>query len=358
MLELRDYQNRFVADVNDACAKGERSILGVAPTGSGKTVMMAEIIRQWVGNYKSVLVLAHRREIIQQTSDKLRANEIAHGIILAGTVPRALERVQVASVQTLSERAIRTDRMDLPPADLIVIDEAHHVIARTYQKIIAGYPDAVLLGLTATPCRGDGRGLGGVFKCMIEAPQVAELVGLGHLVRSKIYAPVKPDLKGVKTTAGDYNEKQLAKRMDTDKLVGDIVEHWLRFGERRKTVAFCTSVAHSQHLRNVFLESGVKAEHLDGSTPKAERDEILQRLARGEIEVLVNCMVLTEGWDMPEVGCGILARPTKKMGLFRQMIGRVLRPAEGKSDAIVLDHSGAITACRNEASDMHQTHAH
>jgi DNA repair protein RadD len=182
-----------------------------------------------------------------------------------------------------------------------------------------------------------------MFKCMIEAPQVAELIGLGHLVRSKIYAPVDPeDLKGVRTVAGDYNERQLAERMDTNQLVGDIVGHWLRFGERRKTVAFTTSVAHSQHLRNVFLESGVKAEHLDGTTPKAERDEILQRLARGEIEVLCNCMVLTEGWDMPEVSCCILARPTKKMGLYRQMIGRVLRPAEGKTDAIILDHSGAV----------------
>ena len=130
--------------------------------------------------------------------------------------------------------------------------------------------------------------------------------------------------------------------MDVAKLVGDIVTHWHKFGERRKTVAFAVNVAHSLHIRDEFVRAGVRAEHLDGETPKDERDAILARLASGETEVVTNCMVLTEGWDMPEVGCAILARPTKKMGLYRQMIGRVLRPADGKPDAIVLDHSGAV----------------
>ena len=130
--------------------------------------------------------------------------------------------------------------------------------------------------------------------------------------------------------------------MDRAKLVGDIVTHWHKYGERRKTVAFAVNVAHSIHIRDEFIKSGVRCEHIDGATPKPERDATLARLASGEIEVVTNCMVLTEGWDMPEVGCCILARPTKKMGLYRQMIGRVLRPADGKPDAIVLDHSGAV----------------
>ena len=130
--------------------------------------------------------------------------------------------------------------------------------------------------------------------------------------------------------------------MDRPKLIGDIVTHWHKYGERRKTVAFAVNVAHSIHLRDEFVKSGVRAEHIDGTTPKPERDATLARLASGEIELVTNCMVLTEGWDMPEVGCCILARPTQKMGLYRQMIGRVLRPAEGKPDAIVLDHCGAV----------------
>jgi hypothetical protein len=184
--------------------------------------------------------------------------------------------------------------------------------------------------------------LGSIFEIIIECPQVPELIAQGYLVGTRVYAPVDPDLKGVRTVAGDYNESQLAERMDHPQLVGDIVLHWDKFSERRKTVCFATSVGHSIHIRDEFVKSGVRAEHIDGTTPKPERDASLARLASGEIELVTNCMVLTEGWDLPDVGCCILARPTKKMGLYRQMIGRVLRPAEGKPDAIVLDHSGAV----------------
>ena len=232
--------------------------------------------------------------------------------------------------------------MTLPPAELILVDEAHHVVARTYQKLIEAYPNAVVIGLTATPCRGDGRGLGSIFTLMIECPQVAELIEKGFLVRSRCYAPVTPNLRGVRVRAGDYVEEQLAARMDDAKLIGDIVTHWHKFGERRRTIAFAVNVGHSLHLRNEFVKSGVRAEHLDGDTAEDERNAILRRLASGETEVVTNCMVLTEGFDLPDIGCITLARPTKKMGLFRQMIGRGLRPAENKSDCIILDHSGAV----------------
>jgi DNA repair protein RadD len=199
-----------------------------------------------------------------------------------------------------------------------------------------------VLGLTATPCRGDGRGLGGTFSTLIEAPQVPDLIEQGYLVKAKVYAPVDPDLRGVRTQAGDYVETQLAERMDKDKLVGDIVTHWHKYGERRKTVAFACSIGHSIHIRDEFVKAGVRSEHLDGSTPIDERAAILGRLASGETEVVCNCMVLTEGFDLPDMGCIILARPTKKMGLYRQMIGRGLRPADAKSDVVILDHSGAV----------------
>jgi DNA repair protein RadD len=339
---LRQYQRDVIEEFQRHVAAGHRRVILVAPTGSGKTVIGADIIRAIARAQGPVLVLAHRREIIAQTGAKLHAHGVPHGIIQAGVKPRPLELVQVASIQTLWVRSQHTGRMDLPPADLLIIDEAHHAPARTYQKIIDAYPDAVLLGLTATPCRGDGRGLGGIFETIIECPQVAELIAQGFLVKTRVYAPVDPDLAGVRTQAGDYVETQLAERMDRPKLIGDIVTHWHRYGERRKTVAFAVNVAHSIHLKDEFIKSGVRCEHIDGSTPKPERDASLARLESGEIEVISNCMVLSEGWDMPEVGACILARPTRKMGLFRQMIGRVLRPAPGKADAIILDHSGAV----------------
>ena len=160
---LRGYQVDVIADVEREIAAGNRRILLVAPTGSGKTIVAGEIIQHYVSRYRPVLVLAHRLEIITQTSVKLHARNISHGIIKAGFEPRPMERVQLASVQTLWVRAMRSEAMRLPPADLVIIDEAHHATANTWRKIIEAYPDAVLIGLTATPCRGDGRGLGGIF---------------------------------------------------------------------------------------------------------------------------------------------------------------------------------------------------
>jgi DNA repair protein RadD len=340
-VSLRPYQTDIAAEFERHVERGDRSILLVAPTGSGKTVIASAII---TGCTRRVLMVAHRREIVNQTSAKLTAFGVSHGIIQAGDDDklRPQARVQVASIQTLHARAIRSSTMLMPLADLVIIDEAHHACAMTYAKVIEAYPDAIILGLTATPCRGDGRGLGGIFETLIECPQIPELIEGKYLVRSRIYAPVDPDLRGVRTQAGDYVESQLAERMDRDKLVGDIITHWFRYGERRRTVAFACSVGHSIHIRDEFVKAGVRAEHLDGSTPQDEREAILARLASGDTEVVTNCMVLTEGFDCPDIGCIILARPTKKMGLFRQMIGRGLRPADGKSDCVILDHSGAV----------------
>jgi superfamily II DNA or RNA helicase len=342
--DLRPYQ----ADVRDRVAAeiaaGHRRVIVAAPTASGKTVIAGAIVADAVRLGQRVLFLAHRRELITQASRKLHAAGVEHGIILASYPARPSEPVQVASVATLHARAVRTASMDMPPADLVIIDEAHHVRARTYQKILAAYPGAIVIGLTATPCRGDGRGLGSTFNALVECPPVIELTAAGYLVPATIYAPSQPDLSGVRVERGDYVERQLAERVDTAQLVGDIVEHWHRLAGRRRTVIFATGVAHAVHLRDEFRRAGVLAEHLDGSTPHEERDAILARLAAGTIEVVTNAMVLTEGWDCPDVGCLVLARPTKSLGLYRQMVGRVLRPAPGKVDALILDHAGAVFA--------------
>ena len=205
---LRPFQETSVDQIEGKVAEGERKLILVAPTGSGKTVIASEYVRRKLAEYKRVLVIAHRREIIDQTSDKLTANGVHHGVILAGKEKqlRPQAQVQVASVQTLWARALRSSAMPMPPADILIIDEAHHGRARTYQKIIEAYPGRVVLGLTATPCRGDGRGLGNIFDQMIEAPQLQELIDLGFLVAD-------PDLcagqghrpaRGVRTQTGDY----------------------------------------------------------------------------------------------------------------------------------------------------------
>jgi superfamily II DNA or RNA helicase len=323
-------------------AAGVSKICLVAPTGSGKTVIAAEIIRSAVAKGKRVLVLAHTREIIKQTSLKLNAAGIAHGIIMATDTVRPYEPVQVASVQTYWSRVMRTRRMEPPPADLVIVDECHHIRARTWLKIIDSYPGVALIRLTATPCRSDGRGLGSSFDVLVECPQVADLIAGKYLVGTRTYAPAEIDLRGVRTQTGDYVVSDLAARVDTDPLVGDIISHWFKHAAGLKTIVFAVNVAHSRHITTEFLKAGVTAEHLDGSTPKTVRDAILARLGAGDTQVIVNCKVLTEGFDLPDVGCLVLARPTKQQGLYRQMVGRGLRPAPGKTSLVVLDHAGAI----------------
>jgi superfamily II DNA or RNA helicase len=341
MTELRSYQIDFVNAYAHAVAAGQQRIIGFAPTGSGKTVIASEIARQTTSAGGRLLVLAHRREIVHQTVEKLFRFGLDAGVILAGDPMRLHEPVQVASIQTLHARAVRGTAIELPPAELVILDEAHHCPAETYQKIIAAYPAATILGLTATPARADGRGLGGIFATMIECPQVPELIRLGFLVGTRVWAPTNPDLTGVTVRQGDYAPGELEQRMDRPQLVGDIAQHWHRHAGHRKRVVFASGVNHSIHLRDEFCRSGVLAEHLDGSTPKDERDAILKRLGDGDIEIVVNCAVLTEGFDLPDIGCIVLARPTKSMALYRQMIGRGLRPAPDKADLLVLDHAGA-----------------
>lgn len=322
---LRDYQQRAVENV--IAALDRRPIL-VAPTGSGKTVMATALVEQ-LG--VSALWLAHRKELIDQAAKRLEAHGLVCGIIMAGYAPMPLAQVQVASVQTLIRR-------DKPPADLIVVDECHHATADSYQSILDAYPQAQVVGLTATPFRLDGHGLGDLFGELVIAAYPHELCESGVLHRPKVWASRSPDLRGVKVIAGDYSIGALAQRTNTAELNADIVATWQKRAAGRRTVAFAVDVAHSKAIAAAFVAAGVPAEHIDGRT--YERDTVLARLASGETLIVSNCMVLTEGWDLPALECAIIARPTASLNLHLQMIGRVMRAADGKDGAIVLDHAG------------------
>jgi superfamily II DNA or RNA helicase len=330
--QLRPYQQAYVDALDN---DPNRCVLLVMPTGGGKTDIAAHLIKRTAAEFKSAIFVVHRREIVKQASDRLRQAGVAHGIMMAGEKDRRFDRVQVCSIQTVAARNLR------PDANLIIIDEAHHVPARSYLALIEQHPSARIIGLTATPCRGDGRGLGGVFASMIDLIQVQDLINKGHLVPTKVYAEDPGSLKGVATARGDYVGAELAARMDTERLVGNILLEKLKRAPGLKTIVFASSVGHSVHIRDEFRTHGISAEHIDGKTLKAERDEILAKLARGEVEVVTNYGVLTEGFDCPDVGCCILARPTKQLGLYKQMIGRAIRSAPGKTEAIILDHAGA-----------------
>ncbi len=343
---LRPYQIQAVEDLRRSFMQGNRRLLLQAGTGSGKTIIAAEIIKSAVLKGKYVLFLAHRRELIDQCADKLVRFGVNHGIIMAGRSRSMHERVQVGSVQTITTRAVKSHQFPLPPVDLLVLDECHRSLSKSYLHLIDHFIRAndttVVLGMTATPVRGDGRGLGEVYQDMICCPSIRELTKDGFLVPIRYFAPSAPDLEGVHTRMGDYVQKELEPRMDKPPLIGNIVENWGRFADGRRTVVFATGVKHSIHIMEEFRKAGVQAAHIDGNTPDSEREVILSDLWKGNLKVVSNCMVLTEGWDCPPVSCCILARPTKSIGLYLQMCGRTLRPWEGKKDCLLVDHSGSI----------------
>ena len=336
---LRDYQIETLGKVKKAYQEGHRRILLQAPTGSGKTVMAAAIIAGAADKQNSTAFVAHRREIIYQTSETLRNFGVRHGIVMSGEMPTT-HFTQVCSVQTLASWMKRKKIGAFWRGGLLILDECHRSLAKSYTDLIT--PDTLLIGLSATPARTDGQGLGEIYTAMVQAPTISELIAGGHLVQPKYYAPSIPDLTGVRVRMGDYVESDLSSKMDKPKLVGDVVENWGRIADGRKTVVFATNVKHSIHLTDAFLAAGVTAAHLDGSTTREDRQQILRDFKVGTIQVLCNCQVLTEGWDQPDVSCCVLARPTMSISILLQMVGRALRPAEGKPDTLILDHAGAI----------------
>lgn len=337
MVKLRAYQVEAIENLRRHLREGRKKLLLVAPTGAGKTTIACEIIRSAMERGRRVLFLAHRVELINQCSARLDQFGIPHGIIRAQD-KRADDAalVQVASVQTLIRRK-------QAKFDLIVIDEAHRSLADSYKRVLEAQEGASVIGLTATPCRTDGRGLGEAYNAIVETCSVSELVNQGVLVPAQVWGARNIDgLESISTVAGDYNRGQLAELMSQSKLIGDVVGQWMSKFKGGKTVVFGVNVEHSIALRDRFLSFGIKASHIDGNTPEDQRAAILQQLRDGEIEVITNCSILTEGWDLPDLACVQIARPTKSLALYLQMVGRGLRSAVGKTEAIILDHGGCF----------------
>jgi superfamily II DNA or RNA helicase len=337
---LRDYQARAVEAVRDAYRSSARAPLLVLPTGGGKTIVFSHVAAAAAERGKRVLILAHRRELVRQASAKLADAGVQHGIIAPGHTPTR-DACQVASVQTLGRR-ISDPRYPAP--DLIVIDEAHHAVAGQWATVCAAYPNARLLGVTATPQRMDGLGLGveagGPFDAMVVGPTVAELIGGGFLTPAKVFAPAEaPDLSGVRTRGGDYEAGALADAMATPKIVGNAVEHYGRHAAGLPAIVFSPSVAHAEATAQAFRDAGWRAVAASGATEAAARDSAIGGLATGAVQVLCSCDLISEGLDVPAVGAVILLRPTKSLGLYLQQVGRGLRPAPGKTHLVVLDHA-------------------
>lgn len=336
--QLRPYQQRAV-DFAVSLLLIAKTALVIAPTGSGKTLPLAVIAREVSKAHGgTVLIVSHRNEILGQISETLRAVDVDHGVIQAGRAnPCPGAPVQVASIQTLVMR--RRAGIGIPRVDVIAVDEAHHVAAPTYQAVV-GVSEGTLLGFTATPYRSDGKPIVDLFDAYEEVTTIPELIFTGDLVEPRVFGERPPDLGGVAVRAGDYVSSALGKVMACPELVDAVADTWIGKAGGRPTVVFAVNIDHSKKLCAAFAERGVAVAHLDGSTSRAERERILRALAGGTLDVVVNCGVLAEGWDAPFVSAVMLARPTKSRGLWRQMCGRALRPAKGKTDCLIFDHAG------------------
>lgn len=344
---LRKYQVEGVEGLRVALRR-VRAAICVAPTGSGKTTLSANMIESAVSKGKRIIFLAHRKELIDQCSKRLDDQGIDHGVIKAGNrrVHPNLP-VQVASLMTIFNRVKpRKDGQESlapfrPPCDLFIIDECHRATAKSYAKILEFYPNVKLLGLTATPCRTDGRGLGELFQEMVQVSSPAELTEMKFLVPARVFTtPLTPDFSKVKKKRGEFDQAEQEKLVDKPKLVGNIYAHWKRLAADRQTVIFAASRRHALNITNAFLAAGERCEYLDGETPELERAAILARLERRQTQIVVNVGILTEGWDNPDISCVVLARATESLSLYLQMAGRALRPFPGKRDCLILDHGG------------------
>ena len=344
-MKLREYQTRAVEMTRNEIRKGNKRVMIVMPTGAGKTHILGDIASKAVEKGNKILAMMHRRQLVTQMVDRFSDTDIDCGIIMAGMDSELSKTVQVSTVQTYHRRLLLDEMMSnrfFIDAAVVMIDEAHHALSKTYQNILKHYPEKIIIGVTATPVLSSGIGMGEFFHAIVSPISVDALMKGGFLVPAVYYGPSTPDLSKVKTLAGDYHQGQLNDVMKQPKLIGDVVDNWLKLADNRKTMVFAVKVSHSKAIVEEFNRRGIQAEHLDAHHQDEERNDVLDRFRNGETRVLSNVALYTEGTDIPEIESIVLARPTKSLGFHLQMIGRGARPYPGKKDFMVLDHGGNI----------------
>jgi superfamily II DNA or RNA helicase len=333
-MNLRPYQSQLITDIRLQYQLGKRTVLAVLPTGGGKTVCFSYIAQSAAKKGNRVCILVHRAELLDQASRSLTAMGVTHGRIQSSRSMDLSHAVQVASVQTLARRLHK-----LPPEffNLLVVDEAHHTSAGQWSKVLQHFHKAHVLGVTATPCRGDGRGLGDHYETMVLGPSAQWLTDNGYLANARVLAPPGFNADGLRKKMGDFDTKQAEERVTT--IMGDCVSHYRKHLSGQTAIAFCCSVAHAEAVARLFMSQGIAAASIDGSMTTDQRSDLLTALGSGRLKVLTSCSLIGEGVDVPSVGGCILLRPTQSVSLHLQMIGRCLRP-NGNKTAVVLDHVG------------------
>ena len=333
-LVLRPYQEQVIDDTRQAL-KQHNSVLMQGPTGMGKTAITVYMMGRAAAQNKRAYFLVHQNELLSQTSRALWRQQLEHGVIASGKARSTLP-AQVASVQTLVRRM---DQYKEP--DLLIIDEAHRAAAKTYQTIIDYWPNARVIGLTATPQRTDGKPLDVMFDTLVLGPSIRQLMDDGYLCDYEIYAPpIGIDVSTVKRKMGDFDSKELEAVIDKKSITGDAVAHYKTHASGKRCVVMCVSIKHAQHVAEQYLAAGVPAGVIEGTMTGPQRDGMLEDFAAGRLMVICNVQLLVEGVDIPAIEVVQWLRPTQSLVIWMQGNGRGLRPADGKSDLIIFDHVG------------------
>ena len=330
-MRLRPYQEDLIDKTREALRRNRR-VLMQAPTGAGKTAITVYMMSRAAEAGKTSVMAVHQNELLTQTSNALWAGKLEHGMIASGKT-RSYMAAQVASVQTWVRRM---DQYSEP--DLIIIDECHRSAASTYQKILEQYPNARVIGLTATPQRTDGKGLDGTYTELVQGPTIRQLIDAGYLCDYEIFAPPSPlDLSEVKTKMGDYDKKQLEHEIDKPTITGDAVATYKKHANGKRAAVMCVSIRHAEHVMESYNASCVPAEMLEGKMTNKEREAVIDRFRSGKTLVVTAVQLLIEGLDLPAIEVIQWLRPTQSLIVYLQGNGRGFRVSEGKEKLIILD---------------------
>lgn len=338
VIQLREYQEKLIAKTRASLASGHRAPILCSPCGSGKTVMFCYFAQRTMEKGKQILILAHRSELIDQISATLRSFGVFHSFITAGRYYDRARSVQVGSVFSVVRRLSH-----MKPPDLIIIDEAHHAIkGSTWGRILAAFPRAYRIGVTATPQRLGGESLNDMFDDLILGPTVDDLIKQNHLSAYRLFAPSGISTEGIHVRGGDFAKDELSALVDRPTITGDVIAEYRKYAHGKRAICFCVSIEHAKHVAERFLGAGYQATSIDGSLAPEIRNQVVKDFRDGKIQVLTSCDLISEGFDLPSIEVAIMLRPTQSLALWIQQSGRALRPHPGKNYAIILDHAGNV----------------
>jgi superfamily II DNA or RNA helicase len=338
MIELWPFQASAVDEIRAAYRSGFRAPLLVAPTGSGKTVLFSYITHSHIERTEAphVLILVNRSELVEQVEATAKQFGITPAIADGEHRYRPGRAVTVGSVFTVARRL-----SDFPRPTLVIVDEAHHAAeGSTWARCLHHFAHSPRLGVTATPTRLDGGGLGNAFDTIIAGPQTADLIRDGFLSPVRIFAPPLINTNEIHKRYGEFAKGELQQAVDKSSITGDAIEHYERHAPGRRAIVFCVSVDHAERMAEAFNAKGHPAFSVDGSLTQWVRRDRINAFRDGRVRILTSCDLVSEGFDVPQIECGISLRPTMSLGLWLQQVGRCLRRSPGKKDAIILDHAG------------------